>query len=65
LNNYIQIFKAITYIKVRTAQQNEKKIYSSKTLQNKKFLDEKFDQLKNGVINNLEFIKIVGNHFKI
>jgi hypothetical protein len=43
----------------------KKKIYSSKTLQNKKFLDEKFDQLKNGVINNLEFIKIVGNHFKI
>jgi hypothetical protein len=64
LNNYIQIFKAITYIKVRTAQQNEKK-NSSKTLENKKFLDEKFDQLKNGVINNLEFIKIVGNHFKI
>jgi hypothetical protein len=58
-------FQSDTYIKVRTAQQNEKKNYSSKTLQNKKNLDEKFDQLKNGVINNLEFIKIVGNHFKI
>lgn len=63
--NVLIDFQSDTYIRIRTVFTNEKKIYSAQTLENKKFLDEQMTLLKNRILTNFEFVKIVGNRFKM
>lgn len=63
--NVLIEFQCDSYIRIRSVNNNEKKIYSSKTLSNKEFLDFQIFQLNNGYTTMFDFVKIVGNRFKI
>lgn len=58
-------FQSDTYIKIRSVRQNVRKIYSAVSITNKKFLDNEILKLQNGNLSTLDFVKAVGNHFKI
>lgn len=58
-------FQCDTYVKIRSINNHCKKTYSSKALSNKTFLDDALAKVANGKLNKLNFVKLVGNHFKL
>lgn len=54
-----------TYIRIRSANSNLKKIYSAKTIKNKEFLEKQIIKFKNREISRFTFVKSIGHYFHV